>query len=79
MKDNVYLMIFLMVGYVLKTLITVKAFTNYYIMLTILLITPLLGAIIILPFNEISPSGHIQIKRIALISTIMTFVFSMVL
>lgn len=48
-------------------------------MLTTLLLTPLLGAIILLPINDENASGRAQIKRASLIISIVAFAISMVL
>jgi len=48
-------------------------------MLTALLLIPLVGAIILAPMNETTPAQISSVKRIALMTTVMTFIVSMVM
>jgi len=48
-------------------------------MLTGLILIPLLGALILAPMNESTPSQISQVKQIALLTTVATFILSMVM
>jgi NADH-ubiquinone oxidoreductase chain 4 len=48
-------------------------------MLTVLILIPLLGALILTPMNESSHSDISRIKRIALLTTVITFIVSMIM
>ena len=48
-------------------------------MLTSLILTPLVGALILAPMNESTPLQISRVKQIALLTTIVTFILSMVM
>jgi NADH-ubiquinone oxidoreductase chain 4 len=48
-------------------------------MLTRLILTPLLGALILTPMNESTPLQISRVKRVALLITVMTFILSMIM
>jgi len=48
-------------------------------MLTGLILIPLLGALTLAPMNESTPLQISQVKRIALLTTVITFILSMVM
>ncbi len=48
-------------------------------MLTTLLLTPILGAVILVPINDETKTGRVQVKQVALIITIMAFAQSIVI
>jgi len=57
----------------------IEAKLLYYIMLTGLLLIPLLGALILAPMNETTPSDISRVKRVALLTTVVTFILSMIM
>jgi len=48
-------------------------------MLTSLILTPLLGAILLVPMNESTPLQISRVKQVALLTTVVTFILSMIL
>jgi NADH-ubiquinone oxidoreductase chain 4 len=48
-------------------------------MLTALILIPLLGALILAPMSETTPQQISQVKRVALLTTVVTFILSMVM
>lgn len=48
-------------------------------MLTSLILIPLLGAIILAPMSEITPLQISRVKRVALLTTVVTFIVSMLM
>lgn len=48
-------------------------------MLTGLILIPLLGALILAPMNETTPSEISRVKRVALLTTVVTFILSMIM
>ena len=49
------------------------------IMITALILIPLLGALILAPMSETTPLQISQVKRVALLTTVVTFILSMVM
>jgi len=50
-----------------------------YIMLTVLLITPLIGSLILISINDETPAGRIHVKHVALTVSIVAFIISIFL
>ena len=48
-------------------------------MLTALLLIPIVGAIILAPMNETTPAQISSVKRVALMTTVIAFIVSMVM
>lgn len=48
-------------------------------MLTSLILIPLIGALSLVPMSESTPQQISQVKRVALLTTVVTFALSMVL
>lgn len=48
-------------------------------MLTSLILTPLIGALVLAPMAESTPKQISQVKRLALLTSIVTFILSMVM
>ena len=48
-------------------------------MLTALILIPLLGALILAPMSESTPLQISQVKRVALLTTVVTFILSMIM
>jgi NADH:ubiquinone oxidoreductase subunit 4 (subunit M) len=53
-------------------------YTNI-IMLTTLILIPLLGSLILAPMSETTHSDISRIKRVALLTTVVTFIVSMIM
>lgn len=48
-------------------------------MLTALILIPLLGALILAPMSESTPLQISRVKRVALLTTVVTFIVSMIM
>lgn len=51
----------------------------HFIMLTGLILIPLLGALILAPMSESTPLQISRVKRVALLTTVVTFILSMIM